>query len=130
MDFTYKSKGNIGIGNLGEKASAVGGFGVYLPGKNGEIQYYAGGAVEVGLSASALEMEGSAEYELCDWVDLSAEGDVSVLAGELTAGAGLGIIGGQFAAYVEAGAEANLVEVNGEIGLDVGGVKGTVGAGV
>ncbi|MBP3522978.1 MAG: hypothetical protein J6M56_05345 [Clostridia bacterium] len=126
----HKLEGNVGIGNAGAEASAVGGFGVYLPGKNGESQLYVGGAAEVGVSVSALEMQGSAEYELCDFIDLSAEGDVTMLSGELSAGAGLGIVGGKFVAYAEAGAEANLVEVNGEVGLDIGGVKGTVGAGV
>ncbi|MGN0996883.1 MAG: hypothetical protein ACI4PG_08225 [Candidatus Ventricola sp.] len=126
----YKLEGEIGIGNAEVSGSIVGGFGTYLPGKDGKLHLNVGGQAEIGASVSALEMKGSAEYELCDAVSLSAGGDVSVMSGELEASAALGIIDGKFAAYASAGAEANLVEANGEVGVDIAGVKGIVGAGV
>lgn len=124
------AEGSVGVGNAEFSGSVQGGLGVYLPGKDGELELYAGVDAKVGVSVSALDLKGSAEWELCDTVSLSGEGDISVLDAKAEASASFGIIGGEFMAYAKAGAEANLVEVNGEVGVDVGGVKGSVGAGV
>jgi len=124
------AEGSIGVGNAEFSGSIQGGFGVYLPGKDGELELYAGVDAQVGASVSALDLKGSAEWELCDAVSLSGEGDISVLDARAEASASFGIIGGEFVAHAKAGAEANLVEVNGEVGVDIGGVKGSVGAGV
>lgn len=127
---TAWAEGSVGVGNAELSGSIQGGFGVYLPGKDGELELYAGVDAQVGASVSALDLEGSAEWELCDAVSLSGEGDISVLSAKAEASASLGIIGGEFVAHAKAGAEANLVEVNGEVGVDIAGVKGSVGAGV
>jgi len=124
------AEGSIGVGNAEFIGSIQGGFGTYLPGEDGEMELYAGIDAQIGVSVSALNLEGSAEYELIDGVEVSAEGDISVLKGMAEATASIGIIGGEFVMHAKAGAEANLVEVNGEVGVDIGGVKGSVGAGV
>jgi len=121
---------SVGMLNAEAHGSVQGGFGVYLPGKDGKKTLYAGIDVEAGASVSALELKESAKYELCDMFGVSAESDVSVMKASATAGAGLGVVDGKVVAYAKAGAEANLVEVNGEVGLNVGGIEGKVGAGV
>lgn len=124
------AEGSVDILTAEVHGSVKGGLGVYLPGKDGKSELYLGVDAEMGASVSAIDIKGSAEYELCDAVELSASGDVSVMTAGAYAAGGLGIVGGELVAYAKAGAEANLVEVNGEVGVDIGGVKGTVGAGV
>lgn len=119
-----------GLGNAEAHATVQGGLGVFLPDGNGNNQLYLGISGEVGASVSAVNVEGSLEYELCDNVSLGVEGDMSLFSAEAGAQAGLGIIAGEPMLYAEASAEANLVEANVSGSLDLGLVEGTVGAGV
>jgi len=125
-----KGEASVGVGNAEFTGSIMGGFGVYLPGENGEKELYAGIDAKVGASVSALETEGSLEYELIDGISVGVESDVAILKASAEASASVGIIAGEFVMHAKAGAEANLVEANVAGNLDVGGIKGTVGAGV
>lgn len=126
----YTASTQIGIGNIGATSYLNGGFGVYLPGKDGEMQLYLGGKGKIGVSASAIDLNASLEYELCDNVDLSVDGEVGLLSGKAELSAGFGIVGGELMGYAQIGAEANLIELEGKIGVDIGGVQGSVGADV
>lgn len=124
-----KAEGSVGVLNAEAHSEVESGFGFYVN-KEGKEVLYAGVDAQMGVSVSAVEIEGSAEYELIDGFEVGLEGDISMLSAEAAIGAGLGVVGGKFVAYAEAGAEANLVEVNGEASVDIAGVKGTVGGGV
>ena len=108
-------------------ASGYAGFGAYLPNEKGELQLYYGATGEVGASFSVAQVDGSVEYEICDFVSIGGEGEISAGKVEGKAGISAGIVGGEFAAYGEASAEALAVEAKGSANLDVGGVKGTIG---
>jgi len=125
-----KLEGSVSLGNAEVHASGNAGFGVYLPNENGELELYFGGEGEIGGSVNVAQAEGSFEYELCDYVELGGKGEVSLLEAEAKAKGGLGIVDGEFAAYGEASAEALVAKAEGEVSLDVGGVKGTAGGSV
>lgn len=110
--------------------SAQGGMGVFLPDENGNPQLYFGGEGKIGASVCAAEVSAQGEYELIDNVSLVGEVNASAMEAQLQAAAGAGVVGGKFVAYAKAGAEADLVKVEGKVGVDVAGIKGQVGGSV
>ena len=128
-DGKLSTEGSAGIGNLGANASIKGGIGTFVTGDNkGDL--IIGGEAQVGVSASAINVDGSMTYELCDYVSVGVGSEVSVLEGEASAGAGVGYVDGKMMAYAEASAEANVAEVEVEGSLDLGLVEGKVGGSV
>jgi len=121
------AKGNASLLQVEGHATGNAGLGVYLPNEKGELELYYGATGEVGASVSVAQANGSVEYEFCDWFALGGEGEVSVGKAEGKLTGSLGIVGGEFAAYAEASAEAIAGEVKGAGQVDLAGVKGKVG---
>ena len=125
-----RAEGSVGFINGEAHATGKGGLGVFVTGEDGVSELYLGGEGEVGASASVFQAKGTAEYELCDFVEVGAEGELTALEAEAALSGGLGIVGNELVAYVKGGAEANLVKAEGEAYVDVAGVKGSVGGSV
>jgi len=125
-----KMEGGVGVGNAEAKAGIKGGLGAYLPGEDGSAQLTVGVAVEAGVSVSAVNAEGSLEYELCDNISVGLEGEVTALEAEAGVEGGLGYVDGKIMAYGEASAELNVVEAGIDGKLDLGLVEGKVGGSV
>ena len=129
---TEKQSGKLdaSLGNFDTNASVTGGMGVYLPGKDGKNQLYYGIEGQVGASVSAIEVDGSMEYELCDFVTVGAETNVTVGEAKLEAASSIGIIDGQVELNASASAELNLVSADVQGKVDMGIVEGKVGGSV
>lgn len=126
----FSAQGSVGLGNAEVHASAIGGLGVYLPNEKGEKELYFGGSVDVGTSFSAAQAQGSLEYELIDGVSVSAQGEAAFLKGEAGLKGGIGIVGGDPVLYAEGSAEFNVAELEGDVHVDVGGIKGSLGGSI
>ena len=99
--------------------------------KDGSVSEYLepGVAAEIGLSATALSMDASYTHGTDD-LNVTVNGNVAVgkIAGE--AKGQLGWVDGKFAAGIDGSVEANLVEASGDVGVNVFGMKGSVGGSV
>ncbi len=125
----HDAKGYAGLGNAGYAVKGEGGIGLKR-GDDGSYDLTLGAKGEIGASVSVAEAGGSYEYELIDNVKFVSEGKASVLEGEAKLEGGLGVVDGEFVANVSASAEANLAEAEGSVGVDVVGIKGTIGGSV
>ncbi len=99
--------------------------------ENGEYQLSPAYGAEIGISHTIFEETISGNYELID--NVSVQNNLTVSAGKLDANAEM-VVGfdedGDVDAHVGLGAEALGGELKGDIGLNIGGVDGTVGASV
>lgn len=117
------------VGNVEGSASLQGGLGVYW-GPDGKASLQTGIEAKSGVSVSAINVEGSMTYELCDQVSLGAKSEVTVGEAEYKTELSAGLIDGKLVASAEGSAEVNLVEVNMEGSFDTDLIDGKVGASV
>ncbi|MBR4039085.1 MAG: hypothetical protein IKJ11_03180 [Clostridia bacterium] len=124
------TEGSVHLLHAEASASANAGFGVYIPNEKGELEYYFGGTGEVGASACVAQTKGSLEFELCDFIEVGTQGEVTI--GEVGAKAkgSIGVVGGSVAAYGEAKLEAIAAKAEGSVRGNLAGVEGKVGGSV
>ncbi len=113
-------------------ASYKGGLYSYKTGADGETYrtLSPGIKVEAGTSVSAAESNIGGEYELIDNVSVGGDVHAEVLSAAANSSFGIGIVENELIASVKLEAEANLAKTGGDMHVDVGGVKGTIGGDV
>lgn len=109
-----------------KNAKIYGGLGAVK--ENGKYQLAPGYGAEIGGSFSIFEDSVSTSYELID--NVSVDTNMTVTAGKVDgkAEAVVSFENGNVDVYAGLGGEALLGELGGDMSLNVGGVKGTIGA--
>ena len=121
---------SVKFGTIAGSAGIYGGLYTMKYDNNGNpVKVFTPGVrAEVGASVSAFEAQANGSLK-SQYVDgLSYEGSVGTKVGYASAKAGaeMGLIDGKVAMHAGASAEAIAAEVNGSVGVDYMGVKGTV----
>lgn len=127
-----KGSASASIHGIRVQGYAEGKGGIYIDElKHGDKKSYGaeiGVSAAIGVSATLLDASAEATYHTpVEGVDVHAKVDTKIGNASAGASAQVGIVDGKAALYAGASAEANLVEVGGEIGVNIGGVDATVG---
>lgn len=128
----YSLEADFDVVKVESHASYEGGLYSYKTGEDGKTYrtLSPGFKVEGGVSVSAIESKVSGEYELIDNVSVGGDVHVEAMSAAVDTSFGIGIVENELIASVKLDAEMNLAEAGGEVYVDAGGVKGTIGADV
>lgn len=95
---------------------------------NGDFKLSPGIGGSFGLSASIFEGTVSSNYELIDNVTITSKATASAGTVNMEGDFTIGFVGDEFGLHADVGAEALAGEIKGDVGVDLGGIKGSVGA--
>ena len=123
----FSSDASISIGNTHSFSEGEAGFFAVEVDENGNKQYKfsPGARYKAGISYNALQIDGSAEYEIMDGVKAEGKGQLKFFNFEADGEVQVGLIDGKPSMYAGVGGKATFVEgtINGDLNIGNDAVK-------